>query len=532
MSAAGDSRDPGGSVAGAKPADDSAALVDWIAVVAGALGALMAILDISITNTALPQIQGEVGASRTEGTWIGTGYLVAEVVMIPLTAWLTRVLGLRRLLLTTTIGFVLFSMLCGLSHGLLAMILGRVGQGFFGGALIPTAQVIVRTRLPPRQMPIGMSIFGVIVLIGPVLGPVIGGYLAEEISWRWCFFLNLPVGIALVTLLTLGLPAQKADLSLVAKADWLGIIGMAIAFGCLTVVLEEGQRERWFELSMIIGLSLVALAGFIAMAAAQKTSPDPVIKLALLRSGAFASATFITLVVGAAVYGTTFVVPQFLANIAGYNPRQAGGIMALAAIPVFVLMPVLPRILGRLDTRLMVALGLACFAASCFTDIHLGPDSDGGDFTLSQLMRGVGQILTMMPLNQASMAAIGRENAADGAGIYNMARNLGGSIGLALCGVFIDQRSALHSVTIREAVTANSLLGQARLASDGLAQGIDAMTARLRVIAQLSGLIEKQAQVMTYDDCFWLLGICLIAIIPVVLLLRAPKAGTALGGGH
>ena len=181
MSAAGDSRDPGGSVAGAKPADDSAALVDWVAVVAGALGALMATLDISITNTALPQIQGEVGASGTEGTWIGTGYLVAEVVMIPLTAWLTRVLGLRRLLLTTTIAFVLFSMLCGLSHGLLAMILGRAGQGFFGGALIPTAQVIVRTRLPPRQTPIGMSIFGVIVLLGPVIGPVIGGYLAEEI---------------------------------------------------------------------------------------------------------------------------------------------------------------------------------------------------------------------------------------------------------------------------------------------------------------------------------------------------------------
>ncbi len=268
------------------------------------------------------------------------------------------------------------------------------------------------------------------------------------------------------------------------------------------------------------------------MAAAQKTSPDPVIKLALLRNSAFASAIFITLVVGAAVYGTTFVVPQFLASIAGYNPRQAGGIMALAAIPAFLMMPVLPRILGRHRYPSDGGAWPGCFAASCFIDIHLSPDSDGSDFTLSQLLRGVGQILAMMPLNQASMAAVGREDAADAAGLYNMARNLGGSIGLALCGVFIDQRSALHSVTIREAVTANSLLGQARLASDGLAQGIDAVTARLRAIAQLSGLIEKQAQVMTYDDCFWLLGICLIAIIPVVLLLRAPKAGTALSGGH
>jgi DHA2 family multidrug resistance protein len=423
-------------------------------------------------------------------------------------------------------------MLCGVSHGLLQMIIGRAGQGFFGGALIPTAQVIVRTRLPQRQMPVGMSIFGVIVLLGPVLGPVIGGYLAEEVSWRWCFFLNLPVGIALVTLLVAGLPSQKSDLSRLANADWLGIIGMAVAFACLTVVFEEGQRERWFESSVIIDLSLLSLLGFITLFVAQKTSPEPVIKLALLRNSAFASASFITLVIGAAVYASTFVVPQFLAGIAGYNPRQAGGIMALSAIPVFVLIPILPRIIGRFDTRLMVTLGLLCFAASCFVDVHLSPDSAGGDFTLSQLMRGVGQILAMMPLNQASMAAIGRENAADGAGIYAMARNLGGSIGLALSGVFIDQRSAVHSDTIREALTANSLLGQARLAADGVAQGIDSATARLRAIAQLSGLIEKQALVMTYSDCFWLLGILLVAITPIVLLLRSPKPGAPVAAGH
>ena len=511
---------------------DSATVVDWVAVVAGAMGALMATLDTSITNTALPQIQGEIGASGTEGTWIGTGYLVAEVVMIPLAAWLTRLLGLRRLLLVTTVAFVLFSMLCGISDGLVQMVIGRVGQGFFGGALIPTAQVIIRTRLPARQMPIGMSIFGIIVLLGPVLGPVLGGYLADEVSWRWCFFLNLPVGVALVTLLILGLPAQATDRKLLAKADWGGIAGMTVAFSCLTVALEEGQRERWLESSLIVGLCLVSLLGFAVFFFAQKTHGDPVIKLSLMRNRAFASATLITLVIGAAIYGTTFIVPQFLAGISGYNPRQAGGVMALSALPVILLIPILPRIVGRFDPRLMVALGLVCFAASCFLDVQLGPDSAGGDFTVSQLIRGVGQILVMMPLNQVSMAAIGPENAADGAGIYSMARNLGGSIGLALSGIFIDQRSAVHSDTIRESVTANSLLGQARLAADGVAAGIDAATAKLRMIAQLSGLIERQALVMTYSDCFWILGVVLIAIIPVVLLLRRPKAGAAIAAGH
>ncbi|MDE1993125.1 MAG: DHA2 family efflux MFS transporter permease subunit, partial [Rhizobiaceae bacterium] len=501
---------------------ERAAIVDWIAVIAGALGALMATLDISITNTALPQIQGEIGASGTEGTWIGTGYLVAEVIMIPLTAWLTRLFGLRNFLLATTVAFVLFSIACASADGLVEMIIGRAGQGFFGGGLIPTAQVIVRTRLPQRQMPVGMSIFGVIVLLGPLLGPVIGGYLAEEANWRWCFFLNLPIGIGLAALLLVGLPRQTPNLKLLANADWLGIVGMAVAFSCLTVVLEEGQRDRWFESSTIVYLSIASLLGFAVMFVAQKTSADPVIKLKLLRNPAFASATLITLAVGAAIYAATFLVPQFLSGIAGYNPRQAGGIMALSALPVFLLVPVLPRIVGRFDPRLMVALGLAFLAGSCFVDVGLSPDSAGGDFTVSQLMRGVGQILAAMPLNLVSMAALGRENAADGAGIYSMARNLGGSIGLALSGIFIDQRSAIHSDTIRESLTANSLRGQASLAADGISQGLDAATAKLRAISQLSSLIEKNALVMTYSDCFWLMGVAILTITPILLLLRSP----------
>jgi DHA2 family multidrug resistance protein len=510
----------------------SASAADWIAVIGGALGALMATLDISITNTALPQIQGAIGASGTEGTWIGTGYLVAEVVMIPLAAWLMRVMGLRTLLLVTSIAFVLFSIFCGLADGLTQMIIGRVGQGFFGGALIPTAQVIIRTRLPRHQMPVGMSIFGVIVLLGPVLGPVFGGYLAEEVSWHWCFFINLPVGIALVTLLLLGLPRQKANFALLADADWLGILGMTIAFSCLTIVFEEGQRERWFESSLILYLSLASIVGFTILLVAQMTSRDPVLKLRLLRNRAFGGATLLVFVVGAGLYGCTFIVPQFLSLIAGYNARQAGSIMALSALPTFVLMPILPRIIGRLDTRVMVALGLMFFAASCFADIGLSPDTAGGDFTVSQLLRGVGQILAMMPLNQASMVAVGRENAADGAGIYSMARNLGGSVGLSLSGIFIDRQAAVHSATIRESVTTNSVLAQSRLAANGVAQGVDAATAKLRAIAQLSAQIDRHALIMTFSDTFWIMGIILLVAIPVVVLLRRPVPGTAISSEH
>src|ERR1700684_3705522 len=239
----------------------NASISDWIAVWAGALGALMATLDISITTAALPQIQGAIGANGTEGTWISTGYLMSEIVMIPLAAWLTRVFGLRSFLLTNTVLFTVFSVMCGLSHSLTQMIIGRIGQGFAGGAMIPTAQTIVRTRLPPHQMPIGMTLFGLIVLTGPLLGPVMGGWLAENIDWSWCFFVNVPVGVALVALLYAGLPKGPPDWPQFVNADWLGIVGLSAGLSSLTVVLEEGQRERWFDSPMAVWVTVGSVGG-------------------------------------------------------------------------------------------------------------------------------------------------------------------------------------------------------------------------------------------------------------------------------
>jgi DHA2 family multidrug resistance protein len=505
-------------------AEPSASLQDWIAVLAGALGALIASLDISIVNSALPQIQGEVGASGTEGTWIGTGYLVSEVVMIPLTAWLVRILGLRTLLLGCAVLFTLFSMLCGVSHTLPEMIIGRVGQGFFGGALIPTAQTIVRTRLPQRQIPVGMTLFGLIVLLGPLVGPVLGGWLTENVSWQWCFFLNLPIAGALVTLLLLGLPHERPKLELLAEADWIGILGMAVGLSSLTIVLEEGQRERWFESPLICALSVSALVGLATMVMAQFTARRPFIKLRLLLNGSYASVVLIVTVLGMGLYGILYVLPQFLSGISGYNAEQSGRVLFLSGIPAILMMPILPFLLGRMNLRLMVILGLICFAASCFLDIHLTPDSSGGDFVASQLLRGVGQMLSMMPLNQASVGAVSREDAPDAAGLYNMSRNLGGSLGLALLGVFIDRRVADHVASISATVTANSQLAQERIAAQAaaLSDGGDLAYGHVRALASLTATIQKQAMVITYSEAFWGLGVLLLLMLPLVFLLRPP----------
>ena len=524
------------TTAAAAPELERASVQDWIAVIAGALGALIASLDISIVNSALPTIQGEIGASGTEGTWIATGYLVSEVVMIPLSAWLTRVFGLRTLLLLCAGLFTLFSMLCGLAHDLPTMILGRVGQGFFGGALIPTAQTIVRTRLPPRQMPIGMTLFGLIVLLGPLVGPVLGGWLTETASWRWCFFINLPIAGGLIALLLVGLPHQKSRIDQIVNADWLGIVGMTVGLSCLTIVLEEGQRDRWFESPSICLLSAACVIGFIALGIAQMTAKRPVIKLRLMLNRSYASVILIVVVVGIVLYGILYVLPQFLTLIAGYNAQQSGNILFLSGIPAFLMMPILPLLLGKANMKVMVVMGLLCFAGSCFLDIGLSADSSGADFTASQLLRGFGQILAFMPLNQASVGAVSREDAPDASGLYNMARNLGGSLGLALLGVFIDRRVESHADAISSTVTANSTLAQERLAQQaaGLAASSgDLDHGRMQALAALAGQIRKQALVITFSECFFVLGVALLFMLPLVFLLRAPpRLGAPVEAAH
>ncbi len=518
---------PGSAPAAIEP---NAKAADWIAVAAGALGALMATLDISITNSALPQIQGAVGATGTEGTWISTGYLMSEIVMIPLAAWLTRVFGLRNFLVGNATLFTLFSVMCGLSGNLSTLIIARIGQGFTGGAMIPTAQTIIRTRLPRHQLPVGMTMFGLIVILGPLLGPVVGGWLTENVSWHWCFFINVPVCAALLALLLLGLPSERTHLDQFLRADWLGIIGLAVGLSTLTVVLEEGQRERWFESGLIIGLSAASAFGLLLVALSQRWSAKPILRLSLMRNKSYASVIFIVFIVGAGLYGVSYLVPQFLALISGYNAQQSGTVMLLSGLPAFLMMPILPRLITRLDFRVMVIAGLLFFAVSCLLDINLTAQSVGHDFTLSQLLRGVGQMLCMMPLNQASMAAVSREESGDAAGLYNMARNLGGSVGLAVLGTFIDRRNALHVDRLRESMNANSPLVQERVAASTashLAQVGDALHAQLQALKEIALQVQQQASVMTFSETFYALAIALLLCIPLALLLKTPRPGQA-----
>jgi DHA2 family multidrug resistance protein len=500
-------------VSGKNEAGGKASAADWLAVSAGTIGALMATLDTSIVNAALPTIQGEIGASGTEGTWISTAYLVAEIVMIPMAGWLERALGLRTFLMIVTVAFTLCSIGCGISTTLPEMILMRVGQGFTGGAMIPTALSIVAKRLPPAQQPIGVALFGMTAVLGPVLGPLVGGYLTENASWHYVFFLNVPIGIGLLGLLLVGLPAEKSKLSEFLHADVLGILGLVLGLGCLTTMLEEGQRDRWFESSLICELTVVSFVGFVLLFLGQVIAKKPVIQLRILLQPAFAGVFVISLVVGAALYGILYLIPQFLTAVPHYNAQQSGFVAALSGMPTILLMGTFPFLVKRMSMRVAVGTGLLIYSVSCFLSSGLTPDATGEDFFVGQLLRGVAMFFTIIFLNQAATDSVERKYADDASGLFNAARNLGGSFGLAAIATIQDRRTALHLSRLAESMPANLPRVQDYLHALGPERLTDALTV--------------QATVMTYSDLYWLYGLMLLGTIPLVMALKPSKQAKA-----
>ena len=505
----------------------------WVAVAAGTLGSLMATLDSSIVSAALPTIQGEIGASANEGTWISTAYLVAEIVMIPLAGFFDRLLGLRLFLLICTVGFVASSIVCGLSTGLGVMIFGRIGQGFFGGAMIPTALTIVSTMLSPQQRAKGIALFGFTVVVGPVAGPIVGGYLTETFSWHYIFFINLPLGLGLLALLLVGLPAKKANLGLIAEADWFGIVGLSLCLGALTVVLEEGQRERWFESLFIVELTFASLVGLVLLIAGQITAKRPVIHLRIVLQPAFGSVFVLSLSVGAALYGVSYVIPQFLDQLADYNAFQAGQVTFIIGVPSLLLMGLFPVIEKKIDIRLVIGVGLLLYGIGCLMNARITSDTSGVNFVASLLVIGLGQYFALVFLNSAATSAVPTDLAEDASGLFNAARNLGGSFGLATITILRENRTWFHSARLAEGVTQNSDVAQAGATVSGAAGQMgmpDPGTAMEQAYTVLNQGFQTAGSALAFADVFFVFGVLMLVSLPLVLMLKpVPKEGSQPG---
>ncbi|HTJ63500.1 MAG TPA: DHA2 family efflux MFS transporter permease subunit [Alphaproteobacteria bacterium] len=497
----------------------------WIAVVAGTIGAAMVTLDTSITTSSLPQIQGEIGATISEGTWIMTGYLAAEIVVIPMSAWLTRLLGLRRLLITAVVLFVGFSLLCALSTNLTEMIAFRVGQGLTGAALIPSAQTIIMTVLPRSKQLAGFALFTTGAMITPSLGPVIGGWITDNLGWPYLFILNVPIGIALIVMLLATLSRAPAQLAELRNADWIGLAMLTVSLACFTVVLEEGQREAWFDSDLITRLSVVSAVAFAILISVERRHRNPVVRLSLLTDSSFGASLLISFIFGAILYFGVFFGPAFLGTIAHYDSQQIGMAMLSLNGASMLATPIAPALQNRLGSRTTIALGLFLLGTGCLMNIDITALSDGDALFWPHVVRGIGLSFVFIPLTQVAMATIGPESAADASGLFNMVRNLGGSVGLALTAVIIDRRSVFHFQMISEQVTGNSRLLWDRLQGVGAvlgASGSDAAYGQAQSMAALRGRIAEQGLVMAYADSLWLFGIALFLCIGTVFLLRKP----------
>jgi DHA2 family multidrug resistance protein len=526
---------PATSAAPEKPAStpQTVSLKTWVAVFGATLGAFMAVLNIQIVNASLADIQGGIGAGIDDGGWISTSYLIAEIIVIPLSGWLAQVFSIRIYLLTNAMLFLLFSAACALAQDLSQMIVLRALQGFFGGVLIPMAFTLIITLLPKAKQSVGLAMFAVSATFAPAIGPTIGGYLTENWGWQYIFYVNLAPGALMVGMLWFSLDSKPMKLSLLREGDWPGILTMAIGLGALQTVLEEGNKDDWFGSDFIVRLSIIAVVALALFFWIELTSKKPVLNLRLLGRRNFGFGVLANFLMGVALYGSVFIMPQYLARIQGYNSEQIGMVLAWTGLPQLVLIPLVPRLMKRFDARLIIGVGFALFAASNFMNIYMTTDYGSDQLFWPNVVRAVGQALAFAPLSAVATAGIEAENAGSASGLFNMTRNLGGAVGIAMLQTFLTKREQYHSNVLTPSV---SLFEQAtRTRIDQLTQyfvnhGVtNPADAAHRAFVAIGGVVQKQAFILAFSDTFYLLGVTLVVALIAVLFLK--KAGHLDAGG-
>ncbi len=504
----------------------------WIGTLGGMLGAFMAVLDIQITNSSIRDISGAIGASLDESSWISIAYLVPEIVVIPLTAWIASILGLRRYLLITSALFLVFSVLCGQAWNLGSMIAFRAGQGFFGGALIPLGFTAVLQMLPPAKQPLGFALFGLTAMFAPSIGPSVGGWLTDNWGWPWNFYLNLLLGPFLLGAVWYGFPSAPTRWEKLREADGWGILLMALGLGALTTFLEEGTRNDWFGSPYITRLALVAAIALPAFVIWQLVAKKPVTDLRLFADRNFLLGSLINIVLGGAMYGSIFLLPLYLGTIQGYGAADIGATLIWGGVPQLFIMPLLPWFMRRIDARWLISWGLFMFAVSCLFNSTLSVDFAHDQMRWSLLLRALGQPFILVPVSAVATGSLPVARTAAASGLFNMMRNLGGSVGIALLSALLTVREHLHSNRLGEAVSAYNPLAQERLAAltqKFTAAGSDAYTAGRQAVAALDAIVRREATLQAFNDCFHVLGLVLLAAIVVAVLCRPARGGPAAG---
>lgn len=504
----------------------------WLILLGLITAAIMEVLDTTIVNVALPQMAGNLGATFQEVAWVSTGYILSNVVVLPITAFLTATFGRRTYLTASIIIFIIASFLCGTSHSLFELVAWRVLQGAGGAALLSTAQATIRQIFPREQQGLVQAIFLLGIIVAPTLGPTLGGWITDNYTWNWCFFINVPIGIVSAFLVATFLQDPPDAQRRTGPVDFLGIGLLAVGLSCLQYVLEEGQQNDWFNDAWIVRaatVSAVSLALMLWWELSPK-NPAPVIDLRVLKNRELASGLFLFVSLGFGLYGGVYLFPLFAQQLLGFTPTETG----LALLPGGIGTAVSALICGRLlngprplvDPRILIFIGVAIFCGSMWHLGHLTTAAGEGDVRADLLLRGFGLGFLFTPINNAVYGNIDPRIAQQAAGLINLARQLGGSFGIAVLGTYLSNHIQFHRVDLLQHVYRGNPLLEPRLqgmAANLMAHGMSVQSAQQAALRQIDGLLMRQASMLAYNDAWMLILIVFTCTAPAILLLRKPQ---------
>jgi len=500
------------------------------AFIAMVLGMFMAILDIQIVSASLADIQAGLSASGDEIPWVQTSYLIAEVVMIPLSGMLSRIMSTRVLFTISAAGFTLMSFMCAQAGSIGEMIVWRALQGFIGGAMIPSVFAASFSIFPPEKRPIVTPLIGLIATIAPTIGPTVGGYLTDLYSWHWLFLVNIAPGIAVTALAWLLIDFDEPDWSLIKGFDWFGLAAMAIFLGTAEYVLEEGPTNDWFEDAAVRYSAIAFATGMVVFFWRALTAKQPIVDLSAFRDRNFLTGSLFSFVLGIGLYGLTYLYPIFLARVRGYSSMMIGETMFITGVAMFLTAPIAGRLSTKLDPRVMIAAGLLGFALGTWQASMVTKDWAFQELLIPQILRGSSLMLCMVPITNAALGTLPPQRLKNASGLFNLMRNLGGAVGLALINTIMNNRMDLHLERLRESVAWGRSAATDTLASMTQAMNSLGSNADLGAIAQLARIVRREAIVMAIGDVFLLLTVLFVAIALLTPLMRKPPAARPAGG--
>lgn len=503
----------------------------WAVLITASLGAILEVIDVSIVNVALPHMQGTMGATLAEIGWVITGYSVANVIIIPLTAWLGRRFGRKTYFIFSLVLFIASSMLCGIATNLTMLVVARVLQGLGGGVLLANAQSVIFESFPPEKRSVAQAVFGLGVITGPAIGPTLGGYLTDTLGWRWIFFINLPVGIISVLLAIIFLPSDRREEKQLERVDWAGIGLLTLGLGCLQALLEEGQKDDWFDSRFITTLAIVSGIAMVLFVWREMSVEHPAVDLRVLRYRSVAAGSLYSVVLGAGLYGVIFAVPVFAQNYLHFNAMQTGNLLGPGAITSAFAMILLAKLTKFIDPRVLVAIGGVLTAMVAFQLSTITPQTGTKDLFWPLVLRGGSSVMMFLPLSLATLGPIPRRDVPAASGLYNLTRQLGGSFGIAIITTVLARRQAFHEGVLSEKVSLFTQATRERfemLVAGFQSQTSSEFTAQQQALQALKGTIQAQAGVLSYADVFRYVAAAFILTLPLLILLgRGGKTAPA-----